>query len=132
MVVYRFSSPAEFAEKRELIRMTIKEICQEKQELLYVALNEAVNNAFFHGYKGAGPGPVEVMLYQQQQDIVISVRHDGQGLNSVQFPPKRRCSLMADHGRGLEIIKKCTDFCEYNEDGREVIMKKRILTTNCS
>jgi len=132
LVCYRFFSQSEFIEKRELIRTTIWEICREKNDLLYVALNEAVNNAFFHGYKGAPYAPVEVILYQEDNNIVMIVRHEGRGVAISRRSPRKRGVTLSDHGRGLEIIQKCTDFCQFDEAGQELTMRKQITFNNYS
>lgn len=124
--MYQFSSSHEFASQRELIRAELKKLCHEAADPLYVALNEAVNNAFVHAYGGKVQAPVAVRIARDKDQIIITVRHEGEGFPfdfppSVDFQPS-----LEDHGRGLGIIRCCTDFCKYSEDGREIIMRKRI------
>lgn len=128
--MHQFSSPMEFAVNRELIRAEIQQLGSGKAELLYVALNEAVNNAFMHGYGGAANATVEVMIYTEKGQIVIKVRHKGQGLQTVCQTLDSSEPSLEEHGRGLSIIRGCTDFVEYSGDGREIIMRKTISTTS--
>lgn len=128
--MYQFFSPKEFADKRELIRAKIWEICRDKNELLYVALNEAVNNAFIHGYAGAAYTPVELLIYQEKDQLIIRVRHEGQGLQIDQLPEESAEFSLEDHGRGIGIIRRCADFFEYTGDGRELIIRKIISPNN--
>ena len=124
---HKFSSLTEFAEKRETLRGQIRGICRNKPELLYVALNEAVNNAFMHGYKRTDAGLVEVVIYQDQDEIVIKVSHEGQGLDRSRSARKKALISLEDHGRGLEIISKCADSYQYQGNGRELVMRKQIM-----
>lgn len=128
--MYRFASPKEFADKRELIRANIQKTCQDKSELLYVALNEAMNNAFIHGYAGAGYAPVELRIYREKDQLVIRVRHEGRGFQAAQLPEASTEVSLSDHGRGLDIIRGCTDFFQYTGDGRELVMRKTISPTS--
>jgi serine/threonine-protein kinase RsbW len=48
---FHFASFSQFQKLRETIRDYIREISPQNADLLFVALNEAVNNALFHGGK---------------------------------------------------------------------------------
>lgn len=125
-MVVDFSSQEEFAAARETIRRLLRDLCGEQSELVYVALNEAVNNAFFHGYCGQKPMPVQVSILTGDGELEIIVRHQGAGfcggLSSKQIPG----DLMKEHGRGLEIIRSCVDRLEHTREGRELILRKKL------
>jgi anti-sigma regulatory factor (Ser/Thr protein kinase) len=125
-MVYTFFSLAEFADKREIIRAILREYCQDQGNLLYVALNEAVNNAFIHGYQGCPSAPVQVCFYVDRNDLVIMVKHEGRGIQSVGHRKDRSEISWEEHGRGLDIIRACTDCFEYNAAGTELIMRKQL------
>ncbi|MCX7781192.1 MAG: ATP-binding protein [Negativicutes bacterium] len=127
---YTFFSLAEFAGKREIIRAILKEYCQDQSELLYVALNEAVNNAFFHGYHGCQDKQkalVQVFFSFEGEEFVIMVRHEGKGIQTFGQRQTRDELSLEDHGRGLDIIGNCTDSYKYNAEGNEIVMRKRIV-----
>ena len=126
MVTYVFSSLSEFAKFRNDIQQDILKVCPQSAKLLFVALNEAVNNAIFHGYdqQAGQPTPVEVILEKKSTEFCMIVRHHGSGFRRDAI--KKANDDLVDHGRGIEIIKMCTDdFC-YNEYGNELVMRKFI------
>ena len=126
VVKYDFSSFSEFAALRDSMQKDILKACPQSAKLLFVALNEAVNNAIFHGYEqqAGQPTPVEVILEKNSTEFCMTVRHHGSGFRR-EAVQKAEDDLV-EHGRGIEIIKMCTDdFC-YNECGNELIMRKFI------
>ena len=126
MVTYTFSSLKEFAQLREEMKTYIMQACPQYANLLFVALNEAVNNAIFHGYEqqAGQPTPVEVILRQNGNEFFMIVRHYGTGF--IRKNVEKSEDNLLDHGRGIEIIKMCTDdFC-YNQGGNEIVMRKII------
>lgn len=123
---FHFASLSQFQRLREPIRDYIYELSPHCADLLFVALNEAVNNALFHGRKDGLSLNIEVEIFREGDDICLVVRHDGIGFNSCQ-QEKDRCENDADeHGRGLEIIRYCTDIYHFNDAGNELEMRKKI------
>ena len=125
-MVVEFSSQEEFAAARERIRQVLRDLCSEQAELLYVALNEAVNNAFFHGYCGQKPALVQISILTNNNELQITVKHDGEGFCDNLSRQKPVPALMEEHGRGLEIIRCCVDNLEHVHEGRELIMRKKL------
>lgn len=126
MVKYFFSSLSEFSRLRDRIKQDILQACPQSANLLFVALNEAVNNAIFHGYEQqpGQPTPVELILQHDGTAFCMIVRHNGSGFKCKNI--EKADNDLCDHGRGIEIIKMCTDdFC-YNECGNELVMRKFI------
>lgn len=125
-MVVDFSSQEEFAAARETIRRLLRDLCGGQSELVYVALNEAVNNAFFHGYCGQKPMPVQVSILTGDGELEIIVRHEGVGFCGALSAKQMPGDLMKEHGRGLEIIRRCVDQFEHARDGRELILRKKL------
>jgi serine/threonine-protein kinase RsbW len=127
MIRYRFSSLEEFAVVRNQIKAEITKVCPHSDTLLYVALNEAVNNAIFHGYEQQQEQvtPVEIILDHQQNEFRMIVRHEGVGFNCNNIE-QLSAEDLTDHGRGIDIIKMCTDDFYYNKCGTELVMRKFI------
>jgi len=127
MVKYRLASIAEFRNMRETIKRAIVDFYPQGAELLYVALNEAVNNALFHGQRDGFSPNVEINLFRESNEVCIIVKHDGSGYDY----PSRRKNQSADsydeHGRGIEIIEYCTDTLRFNASGNELEMRKKII-----
>ena len=125
---YCFSQPIDFAAKRPVIRQDLHGSCPNSAELLFVALNEAVNNAFTHGCAEAFGQGVEIEIKTLANEIYLRVSHQGYGAE----PAVIRSELsdeLEEHGRGLAIIRLCTDHAEYADNGKTLIMRKFINPT---
>lgn len=123
MLKYQFTSFDDFIKLRNAIKNFFESVCQDEAELLFVATNEAVNNAFFHGYK-SDPVGVELTITELQEEILITVKHDGTGYKfdgTIEHHPDE----LDEHGRGLAIIGLCTDSYRFNSSGNELEMRKR-------
>lgn len=119
---HSFSSLAEFAPLREELRAYLRSLCPAVAERLFVALNEAVNNALLHGTKEDRGKNVTVTIAGGQGEVVISVRHDGRGLKRRTTGCGGRTGL-AEGGRGLFIINSCADSVTYDEAGTEIAIR---------
>lgn len=122
---YYLHSTAEFVSMRAKIRQSLISLCPLSAELLFVALNEAVNNAFTHGCAEMNGHGVEIEIYVISGEICLRVSHQGVGLSPESINEAMPDDL-EDHGRGLAIIRLCTDFAEFDHAGRELTMKKSI------
>lgn len=127
MVKYRFASIVEFSSMRDNIKETISLFCPQGAELLYVALNEAVNNALFHGRTNGSTPNVEINLFRDSDEICIIVKHNGTGYSYKSRKKNQSADSYDEHGRGIEIIEYCTDTLKFNESGNELEMRKKIV-----
>lgn len=121
---YAVSSLDEFSGVREQIRSITLKLCPDRGDLLFVALNEAVNNALFHGNDGDSKKCVEIILTLEDNQVCICIRDQGRG-----FDYRNRQAVdeeLDEHGRGLAIMQYCADVIEFNEDGNEIILRKNI------
>ncbi|MDF2501137.1 MAG: putative anti-sigma regulatory factor, serine/threonine protein kinase [Anaerosporomusa subterranea] len=127
---YYFHCIAEFASMRPTLRNFLTEVCPQHAELLFVALNEAVNNAYDHGCISASDQGVEVEVNHSAEEIRLRVRHNGIGIKPPDVDKGLPDDDLDDHGRGLTIMRLCTDSVEYDSSGRELVMRKSLRSAN--
>lgn len=123
MLKHQFTSLSDFVKLRNTIKKYLESISHGESDLLFVATNEAVNNAFFHGYKSNCPANVELTITKLQEEILITVKHDGEGYKFDEALEKHHDDLN-EHGRGLSIIGLCTDSYRFNSSGNELEIRK--------
>lgn len=130
MKKYCFSSLDEFARLRSRVRDALEELCSQNAELLFIATNEAVNNAIFHGQKNGIPPNVEVILEKKENEMCVVVRHDGVGSSCQDYLKVNAHDAddFCEHGRGMEIIRYCTDYFQVYDSGKKVEMHKQIIS----
>ena len=126
---YVFSDMAEFALLREPIREHLEQVAPEIAAPLFVALNEATNNALTHGGRSSR-GPVTLQIGEEdicdQPCVKIVVRDEGEGFDPSPLlhrgtPP----APLESSGRGLWIIRSLVDQVRYNERGNELVLIRR-------
>ena len=92
---------------------------------LAVALSEACSNAQRHGYEGRDDGPIELELRIRSDEIELSVRDYGKGLEpgSYRAPDLARPRV---GGYGIYLMSQLTDRVEHRpaETGTLVVMMK--------
>lgn len=99
---------------------------------LRLAVDEACTNVAMHGYAGAGPGPIGVVLESDGTWIRVTITDRG-----VPFRPERvePPDLAADAerrplgGLGWHLIRQMTDEIEYHSDsdsGNRLVLGRRI------
>src|SRR5580704_17339657 len=90
------------------------------------ALREALANAIEHGCKGDPAKRVQCeVCCEKDGSVRIVVRDPGEGFNPASVAnPLTGDNLMADHGRGVYLIRQVMDEVEYANGGREIWMKK--------
>lgn len=93
---------------------------------LFVAVNEAMNNAFYHGINDNKGTLVTLSMIQDQEDLCITISHDGEGFS----PEFADCGLESEiyneGGRGIDIIRHYVDSLEFSACGCKVIMHKNL------
>ena len=92
-----------------------------------LALREALNNAVIHGNRGDPHKMVEIRCSGQRgRGIQVTVRDDGEGFDPSAVPsPLTEQGLMAEHGRGIHLMKSLMDEVSFQCGGREVHMQKK-------
>ena len=123
---YVFSDLSEFALLRAPIRDHLSRAAPGMEARLFVALNEAVNNALLHGHRRY-QGEVTLQILEEVIDdcrcVKIVVRDEGEGFDH--SPLLRRGTLpdfLDCSGRGLWIIRSLVDQMRFNERGNELTL----------
>jgi anti-sigma regulatory factor (Ser/Thr protein kinase) len=93
-----------------------------------LALQEALSNAIRHGCKGDPSKQVQCCVtFDEAGDIVIVVRDPGAGFDVSAVPdPLEGANILKPSGRGVFLINQMMDTVEYAEQGRQVLMRKRL------
>lgn len=96
-----------------------------------LALQEALANAIRHGAKGDANKQIQcIVTVDDNQEILIVVRDPGQGFDPAKVPnPMDEKNLFKPSGRGVYLINQLMDEVRYEDEGREVRMKKRVGPT---
>jgi anti-sigma regulatory factor (Ser/Thr protein kinase) len=93
-----------------------------------LAVREALANAIIHGNRSDPEQRVDIMIAVNAScDLLIVVRDSGAGFDprSVQNPAVGD-SLLADHGRGIFLIRQCMDRVDFRfKQGTEVVMQRK-------
>lgn len=122
--IYYFSSLAEFSTLRDKIKEELVRASGNAAPHIFIAINEGVNNAIFHGNKEDCSKKVSLLIEEVQCEIKIIIRDEGDGFTHQEEPNKAEWS--AESGRGFEIIKHCVDSYQFNELGNELTLIKKI------
>jgi anti-sigma regulatory factor (Ser/Thr protein kinase) len=98
-----------------------------KEELVELALREAVSNAVLHGNRMDARKLVHVRCCcEGTRGVFIAVRDQGHGFdpNTVPNPPAVE-HLDAEHGRGIHLMKLVMDEVSFERRGTEVHLHKK-------
>jgi len=122
--MYCFSSLAEFSMLREIIRTELVRTSGKDALGVFMALNEGVNNAIFHGNKEDYSKKVYLTMEELPNEIRIIIRDEGQGFLNREIPDAT--PWFAEHGRGFQLIQRYVDSYELNGLGNELTLIKKI------
>jgi len=102
-----------------------------EEHAVELALREALSNAVVHGNRLDARKLVHVRCRcKVGEGISLTVSDQGQGFDASNVPdPVAVENLLAEHGRGIHIMKLAMDQVSFDERGTEVHMCKR-LTRN--
>ncbi|MAT16301.1 MAG: anti-sigma regulatory factor [Planctomyces sp.] len=91
-----------------------------------LALEEAIVNAIKHGNKFASDKSVHIHWELDDAGIRILIEDEGTGFDPGDIPdPTLEENLERPSGRGIMLIRAYMNFCEYQNDGRRVVMEKQ-------
>ncbi len=127
--MYSFSSLAEFANLRDTIRKELVQECEEDALRLFIAINEGVNNAIFHGNKADATKKVQLIIERSSDEIQIIIRDEGEGF--VETNTSDTMKLWDEGGRGIDLIGLYVDSYWWNAKGNEITLIKKINSTYC-
>jgi serine/threonine-protein kinase RsbW len=113
----------------------IDDVCSEynvKEDYygeLLIAMTEAVNNAIVHGNKLDATKQVTVTFdVLDEKNIRFVIEDEGPGFDYNNLPdPTAPENIEKPHGRGVFLMRKLADQCEFQDDGRIVIMDFTVL-----
>jgi len=102
--------------------------CWEDTESIGLAVREALVNAMVHGNHCDPEETVRVSVAVNDEcDLLIVVKDSGSGFDPSRLPnPIADENLLANHGRGIFLMKQFMDQVDFNFDhGTEVRMRRR-------
>jgi serine/threonine-protein kinase RsbW len=121
------SDPNSLPKVEEFLQRIGNENHLEKIKLnnLVLSINEATTNAMLHGNKGQIEKKVKIAISVNNSKIKAVIKDEGKGFDPTKVPnPTRPENLFKESGRGLYIMKTCTDIMNYNftSEGTELIL----------
>ena len=125
--MFCFSTVEEFAKLRESVRQNLTQVLASGVEPLFVAVNEAVNNAILHGNKQVKDKKVYLTITSSPSEVRVAVRDEGGGF--YRLANNHTGSELRENGRGLEIIDLCVDQYYYTMQPSEIVLIKKIAGT---
>jgi len=100
---------------------------QEKIEMIYVAFNNALINAYEHGNKKDPTKKIFINITFNKENITIKVKDQGNGFDYSKYIDMDTSNLKNIKGKGMLLINFSMDKVSFNDSGNEIIMEKRLL-----
>jgi serine/threonine-protein kinase RsbW len=102
-------------------------VCGEEQ-LVELALREALSNAMLHGNRLEAGKLVHVHCRcEPRREVFFAVSDQGRGFDPNQIPnPLAVENLSAERGRGIHLMKVAMDEVSFEHGGTEVHMRKKL------
>ena len=96
---------------------------------LLIAMTEAVNNAIVHGNKMDTSKQVSVTFDIVNDKVMrFTVGDEGPGFDYDHLPdPTAPENIEKPHGRGVFLMRQLSDNCEFQDDGRVVVLDFAVL-----
>ena len=97
-----------------------------KEDLVARALQEALNNAMLHGNSLDPRRLVHIRCCcDHNKGVLFIVRDQGHGFDPNQLPdPLALENLLAEHGRGIHLMKLAMDEVSFRRNGAEIHLRK--------
>jgi GAF domain-containing protein len=101
---------------------------EEEVMKVELALQEALANAIRHGCKNDPAKKVQCSVtFDAEGELVIVIRDPGPGFDVTAVPnPLEGTNVLKPSGRGVFLINELMDSVEFSDEGRRVLMKKKI------
>lgn len=99
---------------------------------LLIAMTEAVNNAIVHGNK-LDPAKQVTLTFDIIEDRLMRfmIEDEGPGFDYDHLPdPTAPENIEKPHGRGVFLMRKLADQCEFQDNGRIVILDFAVLAND--
>lgn len=123
--MFYFSTVEEFAQIRETVRKKLAEMLVSGVDPFFVAVNEAVNNAIFHGNKQDKSKRVRLTIASLPGEVRVIIRDEGGGFTPTKEKNK---DVLGESGRGIEIIEHCVDHYYFNFNPSEMVLVKKVAS----
>lgn len=125
LVSIAFSTIEEFAPHRDSLLTLMCTLCgSQRGKRLFVAVNEAVNNALFHANKGLPEASVDLVAVDEGKSLRVSVRSEGYGFeHDLKADPGVFSDVSKESGRGMQIILHIVDEVSIEEAGSIVTLR---------
>lgn len=96
---------------------------------LLIAMTEAVNNAIVHGNKLDTAKQVTVSFdVPDNKTMRFTIEDEGPGFDYSNLPdPTAPENIEKPHGRGVFLMRKLADGCDFQDNGRVVILDFTVL-----
>ncbi len=96
---------------------------------LLIAMTEAVNNAIVHGNKLDSTKQVTITFdVLDEKNIRFVIEDEGPGFDYNNLPdPTAPENIEKPHGRGVFLMRKLADNCEFQDQGRIVVLDFAVL-----
>ena len=96
---------------------------------LLIAMTEAVNNAIVHGNKLDISKQVTVTFdIADEKTMRFTIEDEGPGFDFNNLPdPTAPENIEKPHGRGVFLMRKLSDNCSFEDNGRIVILEFNVL-----
>ena len=103
----------------------------EKRIEIDIALREALANAIKHGCKNDATKKVQCCVaIEEDGELLIVVRDPGSGFDVTAVPdPRDSTGKTRTCGRGVFLINQFMDEVRYEDEGRELRMRKRVAVS---
>ena len=133
-VEHREISFESVAENIHIVENLIDEICEtldvneEYYGNILISMTEAVNNAMVHGNKLDSQKKVLVTVKTDDTSIHFTISDEGPGFDYDNLPdPTAPENIEKPNGRGVFLMKKLADGCNFEENGRVVELEFKAL-----
>lgn len=95
---------------------------------VFLLISEAVNNSITHGNGNCIDKNVVLIIEHQDDMIDIEIIDEGSGFNYKDVVlPTLEHTILKEKGRGIFLIRKLSDFCEFYDGGRKLIIKCSLI-----
>ncbi len=128
------NSVDDFRQSRKDIRMVLHDLFPEDMSF-EVAVNEAINNAFWHGAKEV-LFPINILCRWNDDEMKVVVRDYGPGFDvekwtqektKTQEKLRQAAHNLAENGRGIWMMQEMCDEILFSKGGQEVTLIKNRL-----
>ncbi|PGT76563.1 ATP-binding protein [Bacillus sp. AFS040349] len=123
-----FTDHDQFQNSLPDIEIFIEKCARAKKTMIIFSIIEAVNNALEHGTKENQALPITLNL-EVKECFSVECMHKGEGfdykqkLEHIGNPDEYfENNIRSIRGRGIAIMKKCSDTLTYSDNGRKVFL----------